>query len=158
MDPYQLEVARKTVPGEFQMDVKHTRGILVWAGTTIRTRAPPPHPPRRRAAFGRQYTVFGKIISGDETLRAMETAPTRREASWAERRNASDRSTYVTTSGGGAAKADAECEQKLRSEAQGGWTGDGTGGDSSTASSGDSRRSERDMYDASFLFLNQLEY
>ena len=119
MDPYQLEVARKTVPGEFQMDVKHTRGILSMgryddpdSGTSSFSilLGDAPH-------LDGQYTVFGKIISGDDTLRAMETAPTRREGIFVMPKERIEiRSTYVTTSGGGtgAAKADAECEQKLQ--------------------------------------------
>ena len=119
MDPYQLEVARKTVPGEFQMDVKHTRGILSMgryddpdSGTSSFSilLGDAPH-------LDGQYTVFGKIISGDETLRAMETAPTRREGIFVMPKERIEiRSTYVTTRGGGtgAAKADAECEQKLQ--------------------------------------------
>ena len=142
MDPYQLEVARKTVPGEFQMDVKHTRGILSMgryddpdSGTSSFSilLGDAPH-------LDGQYTVFGKIISGDETLRAMETAPTRREGIFVMPKERIEIcSTYATTSGGdgrrqGGRRVRAEAPG---GEAQGGWTGDGTGGDSSTASSGE---------------------
>ena len=141
MDPYQLEVARKTVPGEFQMDVKHTRGILSMgryddpdSGTSSFSilLGDAPH-------LDGQYTVFGKIISGDETLRAMETAPTRREGIFVMPKERIEIVPLTSRRGGdgrrqGGRRVRAEAPG---GEAQGGWTGDGTGGDSSTASSGE---------------------
>ena len=131
MDPYQLEVARKTVPGEFQMDVKHTRGILSMgeyddpdSGTSSFSilLGDAPH-------LDGQYTVFGKIISGDETLRAMETAPTRREGIFVSCRRNASRSFHLRHDEGGGRRRQGGRRVRAEApggEAQGGWTGDGT--------------------------------
>ena len=118
MDPYQLEVARKTVPGEFQMDVKHTRGILSM-GRHGRSRLGHLlllHPPRRRAAFGRAiHSVREDHIRRRNLTRDGDGTHTSR--GHLRHAEGTHRIVPLTSQQGGvtgAAKADAECEQKLQ--------------------------------------------
>ncbi|XP_020528339.1 peptidyl-prolyl cis-trans isomerase CYP23 isoform X2 [Amborella trichopoda] len=80
MNEVQREEAEKTVVGEFS-DVKHVRGILSMGRYSDPNSASSsfsillgdaPH-------LDREYAIFGKVTSGDETLRKLEELPTRRE-------------------------------------------------------------------------------
>ena len=80
MDAHQQAIARQTVPGEFS-EIKHVRGTLSMAryddpnsGTSSFSilLGDAPH-------LDTKYAVFGRIVSGDDALRAMEAMPTRRE-------------------------------------------------------------------------------
>ena len=80
LDAYQREIARRTLPGEFS-DVKHARGILSMGRHADPNSATSsfsillgdaPH-------LDKEYAVFGKVISGEETLRAMEAVKTKKD-------------------------------------------------------------------------------
>ncbi|KAM2636090.1 hypothetical protein EV1_020765 [Malus domestica] len=80
MNEDQWREAEKTVVGEFS-DVKHVRGILSMgrhedpnsAGSSFSMLlGDSPH-------LDGKYAIFGKVTKGDETLKALEELPTRRE-------------------------------------------------------------------------------
>ncbi|GAB4839978.1 cytochrome P450 monooxygenase 23 [Ancistrocladus abbreviatus] len=80
MNDEQRDEAEKAIVGEFS-DVKHVRGTLSMGRYT--------DPNSGTSSFSillgdaphldGQYTVFGKLTRGDETLRKLEELPTRRE-------------------------------------------------------------------------------
>ena len=80
LSPECTAEAQKTVPAEFT-PVRHVRGILSMG----RTRDPNSGGSSFSMLLGRaahldnEYTVFGKVLSGDEVLAKLETVETRQE-------------------------------------------------------------------------------
>ena len=117
LDTYQAEIARDTVPGEFQTRVVHRRGTLSMGRYD--------DPNSGSSSFSillgnaphldNRYTVFGEMISGDETLREMENAETRREGIFVTPRDRIEIiSTYVKkVSAGANAVATGDCATAL---------------------------------------------
>jgi cyclophilin family peptidyl-prolyl cis-trans isomerase len=113
LDAFQEEIARDTVPGEFQPTVVHRRGTLSMgryddpdSGTSSFSilLGNAPH-------LDNKYTVFGEMVAGDETLREMENAETRREGIFVMPRDRIEIiSTYVKRAG---AAKDADCVKAL---------------------------------------------
>lgn len=120
LDAYQRLTARDKVPGEFQMKVLHTRGILSMgryddpdSGTSSFSilLGNAPH-------LDGKYTVFGKVLQGDETLRAMEEMPTKREGMFVMPTERIEiQSTYVKNKQKDGHAGTGECEGRLE-EAQ----------------------------------------
>ena len=117
MDTFQLEIARDTVPGEFQTQVVHRRGTLSMgryddpnSGTSSFSilLGNAPH-------LDNKYTVFGEMVTGDETLREMENAQTRREGIFVMPKDRIEIvSTYVKKVGdGGNLRATGDCVKAL---------------------------------------------
>uniref|UniRef100_A0A7S2NR53 Peptidylprolyl isomerase n=1 Tax=Haptolina brevifila TaxID=156173 RepID=A0A7S2NR53_9EUKA len=69
--------SRKTVPGEFT-DVRHVRGILSMGRTSDPNSGGSSFSMLlgRAAHLDNEYTVFGKVLSGDEVLAALEQVET----------------------------------------------------------------------------------
>ena len=113
LDAFQKEIAHDTVPGEFQSRVVHRRGTLSMgryddpdSGTSSFSilLGNAPH-------LDNKYTVFGEMVAGDETLREMEDAETRREGIFVMPRDRIEIiSTYLKRAG---TAKDADCVKAL---------------------------------------------
>ena len=113
LDAFQKEIASDAVPGEFQSTVVHRRGTLSMgryddpdSGTSSFSilLGNAPH-------LDNKYTVFGEMVAGDETLRQMEDAETRREGIFVMPRDRIEIiSTYLKRAG---TEKDADCVKAL---------------------------------------------
>ena len=113
LDAFQKEIASDAVPGEFQSTVVHRRGTLSMgryddpdSGTSSFSilLGNAPH-------LDNKYTVFGEMVAGDETLRQMEDAETRREGIFVMPRDRIEIiSTYLKRAG---TAKDADCVKAL---------------------------------------------
>jgi cyclophilin family peptidyl-prolyl cis-trans isomerase len=129
MDAYQKEIARRTLPGEFS-EVKHARGILSMGRYEDPNSATSsfsillgdaPH-------LDHEYAVFGKVTSGEETLRAMEAVETKKEGIFVMPTERIEiLSSYVKEGGGGGGDArgnggalgdGGDCEAELKETKQ----------------------------------------
>ena len=113
LDAFQNEIARDTVPGEFQSRFVHRRGTLSMgryddpdSGTSSFSilLGNAPH-------LDNKYTVFGEMVAGDETLQEFEDAETRREGIFVLPRDRIEIiSTYLKRAG---TAKDADCVKAL---------------------------------------------
>ena len=116
LDAYQREISNKKVPGEFQSEVVHRRGTLSMgryddpnSGTSSFSvlLGNAPH-------LDEKYTVFGEMVTGEETLREMENAETRRDGIFVIPRDRIEiLSTYVRRVGGNRPAAEGDCAESL---------------------------------------------